>query len=108
MRRLVVVDTSLLLLLIVGLLDKELIARHKKLSGFDVNDFDCLTELIDCFDDLIYTPHLLTEVSNLAAFVAEPDRTRLRKRLRRLIGYANEEVLPSRLAVLRPDSFTLA
>ncbi|MCL0075050.1 hypothetical protein M1N53_02720 [Thermodesulfovibrionales bacterium] len=63
--RSVLLDTNLLLLLIVGLYNKDLIGKHKRTKTFDVKDFDLLVEHIDGYGILWVTSHCLAEVSNL-------------------------------------------
>lgn len=58
-------DTSLLLVLYVGLYDPEQIERFGRTKqSFTVRDFDFLLAFIDLFDLVATTPHILTEVSN--------------------------------------------
>jgi len=63
--RSVLIDSNLLILLIVGLYDKELIASHKRTRDFTPGDFDLLVEHIDGYEKLWITSHCLAEVSNL-------------------------------------------
>lgn len=63
--RSVLLDTNLLILLIVGLYNKNLIGNHKRTKGFIVEDFDLLVESIGGYEILWVTSHCLAEVSNL-------------------------------------------
>ena len=56
----------MLLLLIVGTLDRRLVATFKRLNLFAKEDFDLLVAIVAKFRQLFVTPHILTEVSNLA------------------------------------------
>lgn len=60
----VLIDTNLLMLLVVGLYQKDYISRHKRTDKFTEDDFDVLSVLLDDHE-LIVTPNILTEVSNL-------------------------------------------
>lgn len=61
----VLIDTNLLLLLLIGGLDKKLITTFKRLNAYQISDYELLTRLIDGFSKIITTPHILTEVCNL-------------------------------------------
>lgn len=61
----VLIDTNLLLLLLIGGLDRKLITTFKRLNAYEVSDYDLLIRLIDGFSKIITTPHILTEVCNL-------------------------------------------
>jgi len=63
--RSVLLDTNLLVLLIIGLYDKNLIRNHKRTKNFITEDFDLLVKSIDGYEILWITSHCLAEVSNL-------------------------------------------
>jgi hypothetical protein len=62
----VILDSNLLLLRWCGLIDVSLLKTFKRLQGFDLNDIQVLGEVLSALGDLKTTPHVLTEVSNLA------------------------------------------
>lgn len=62
----VLVDTHLLLLYFVGSFRRGQITQFKRTNNFSVEDFDLLDHLIGQFTQVLTTPHILTEVSNLA------------------------------------------
>ncbi len=93
-----VLDTSLLVLFIVGSTRRDLIGRHKRLKEFTVEDYDLLRNLIVAAQQVIVTPNTLTETSNLIAQIEEPARTQIREMLRQVIGVTEEEYVPSRVA----------
>ena len=65
-RRGVLVDTNLLLLLYIGGYDRRQVELFKRTADRFVSvDFDTLTSVLDQFDTVVTTPHILTEVSNL-------------------------------------------
>jgi hypothetical protein len=49
MKGAVVIDTSLMVLLIVGSASRDYIARHKRFCGYTVDDFDVLGLLLSEF-----------------------------------------------------------
>lgn len=63
--RSVLIDTNILLLLIVGMYDKQLIEQHKRTNTFVIEDYDLLTEYIGQYQTWWVTSHSLAEVSNL-------------------------------------------
>jgi hypothetical protein len=65
LKRAVLLDTNLLLLAAVGSFDKTLIGR-KRLDEYSSGDFDLLIRLIERYPNTLTTPHLLTELNNLA------------------------------------------
>ncbi|SNQ59842.1 PIN domain-containing protein [Candidatus Methanoperedens nitratireducens] len=61
----IVIDTSPLLLLLMGLYDKNAINNFKRLSEYDSNDYDLLYQFV-AKRKIIVTPQVLSEVSNFA------------------------------------------
>ena len=59
-------DSNLLLLLVIGTYDLRLVDTFKRVSNYSASDFAILARLISGFRNLLATPHVLTEVSNLA------------------------------------------
>jgi len=60
------IDTNLLLLYLVGRTNKDRISTFKRTQQYTIEDFDLLEILVSRFAILVTTPHLLTELSNLA------------------------------------------
>lgn len=61
----VLVDTNLLLVLLVGLLDRSLLTSFKRTRQYTVDDFEILSRFVAQYHDTVVTPHTLTETSNL-------------------------------------------
>lgn len=61
----IIPDTSPLLLILMGLYDKEGIESFKRLSNYDIEDFELLLQFIGK-KKIVVTPHILSEVSNFA------------------------------------------
>ena len=59
------IDTNVLLLHVVGSHDRTLIERLKRTATFTQADFDLLQEELHRYSDLVVTPSILTELSNL-------------------------------------------
>jgi len=63
----VVIDTNLLLLLLVGIYDKNLINDFKRTQKYDIDDFERLILIVSYCENRIYTtPNILTEITNLS------------------------------------------
>jgi hypothetical protein len=61
-----ILDSNLLLLQWCATFDKELVRTFKRLNSFQIEDIDLLFETLKVFSAVRTTPHVLTEVSNLA------------------------------------------
>ncbi len=107
-RGLVVVDTNLLVLLVVGSASRSYISKHKRLKGdYTAGDFDLLVLLISEFSDLVLMPHVLTEVSNIARQIDPPARIEIQAAFRTLIMTCTELSIPSAHGVQRAEFMTL-
>jgi len=71
----VLVDTNLLILLLVGLVNKRRILEFKRTQNFTIEDFDTLSRLISWFGKLVTTPHVLSQVSDLTHLPGKDLRT---------------------------------
>ena len=94
-----VLDASLLVLFVVGTTSRGLIGRHKRLKAFTVEDFDLLCRLIAAARQVVVTPHILTETSNLLRQIDEPARSQILETFRHVVLTGDEEYLASRNAV---------
>lgn len=61
----ILLDTNLLVVLLAGSLGMHLFKRFDRVSSYSFDDYDLLLRLLREFRELITTPHILTEVSNL-------------------------------------------
>jgi len=98
MRRDLVIDANLLLLFVVGFVNRELISRHKRLKAFSTDDFDLLCEVLSSSQNVVVTPNTLTETSNLLGQIDEPAHSQLFNGFRSLIGSSQEEHVSSQVA----------
>ena len=88
------VDANLLVLLVVGSLDRDLIGKHRRLREYSAEDYEILIDLLRPVRVLV-TPNTLTETSNLLAQHAEPERSRFFRRLQFIIRESKEVVVAS-------------
>ncbi len=89
------IDSSLLVLLIVGRVRQDLISKHRRLREFSVEDYQCLIDTIDQVAQVFVTPNTLTETSNLLAHHKEPERSRFFDMLENLIEKTKEVMVAS-------------
>ncbi|MFN3326862.1 MAG: hypothetical protein ACK5AZ_25495 [Bryobacteraceae bacterium] len=61
----VLVDTNLLVLLVVGSVDRERVSRFKRTSDYSSADWDLLTGILEQISQRYTVPHVLAEVSAL-------------------------------------------
>jgi hypothetical protein len=59
-------DSNLLLLLLIGAVERGLVIRFKRTRVFLQEDYDLLCDVVAQFTRVVTTPHVLAEVSNLA------------------------------------------
>ena len=103
--RALLVDTNLLLVLLVGSVDRAHVARFTRTRQYDEQDFDYLLALIAGYQERVVTPHILTELSNLAGHLEGSYRDEARLALRRLTLGAREHCDPS-VDVVSSDLFS--
>ena len=96
--RRIFVDTNLLVLLVVGKTNKNLIGKHRRLQEFQEEDYDTLVGILNQMNKILVTPNTLTEASNLLAQHGEPQRSRFFEALRILIEENEEIVVTSKIA----------
>lgn len=99
---LLLIDTNLLLLLLVGTVDVEQVERFKRTRAYSRGDYALLADFVG-ERTLAATPNVLTEVSNLLGQLAEPLRTRAMLALASLVCRIDEKLLPSRDVVQDPS-----
>lgn len=87
-RKSLLIDSNLLLLLFVGLHDRSRIEKYKRTAQFSVEDFKLLLAFIGRFREIVTTPSILTEVSNLLGQL--PD----------MLGYSHLEHFAGRIRIL--------
>lgn len=61
----ILIDTNSLVVLLVGLMDTNLISKHKRTSIYEEQDFVDLISIIGQLDRLIVLPNVWTETDNL-------------------------------------------
>ena len=100
--RSVVLDTNLLVLLVVGTLDRRLIATHKRTQKFTPEDFDMLASFLNGYPRIVVTPNVVTETSNLLQQTNEATGRRLLGLLKSMLALFAERFVPSTDAANAP------
>lgn len=101
------IDANLLVLLVVGLTDRSLVAKHRRLSTFTSGDYDRLITFVDQAKRIHVTPNTLTEASNLIGHHGDPERSQCYDTLGRLIENSNETFVKSATATRNKDFWRL-
>ncbi len=96
------VDANLLLLCLIGRMNRNRIPAFERTSSYSVDDYKILEILIAQFKKIVTTPHILTEVSNLAGKLAWPELRKLRELLRDWIATTLEIFEPSSEVITDP------
>ncbi|MDR3495641.1 MAG: hypothetical protein P4L82_13675 [Ancalomicrobiaceae bacterium] len=90
------IDTNILLLVLIGSISPDEIRKHKRLGQFDVPHYEHVVEYMGLFDDIIVTPHILTETSNILRTPHSSARdARLPATFRRKLDEIGEILTPS-------------
>lgn len=87
------IDTNLLVLLVVGSVDRKAVAKHRRTQTFTAEDYDRLLDAIAEMGRRVFvTPNTLTETSNL---LKQSRDARFHARLQFLIEQSEEVVVAS-------------
>ena len=95
MRGGVFLDSNLLLLLVIGTMDRGLIRKFKRTQGFALTQFDSLVDLISRSGQVYTTPHALTEVSSLANALHESQKQDFSSTFAAIIAALSEHFTPA-------------
>jgi len=99
-QRRLLLDTNVLLLLIVGRIDPRHVARFRRTRDrFEGSDYHRLSRFIASDRQVVTTPHILTETSNLLGALNGSYLEQARGLLSQIIGVAVAEMRPSQYLV---------
>jgi hypothetical protein len=101
-RKAVLIDTQLLVLLIVGLTNPAFIRRHKRVAPYNERHFSLLKGMLAQASKLVCTAHVLTETSNLLRQIADPMRSQIMATFKGFIEAAEEQNVRGALAAAQP------
>jgi hypothetical protein len=97
----VLVDTNLLVLYLVGSVNRRRVTDFKRTAAFSIEDFDLLGRLIAWFGKLMVTPHVLSQVSDLTKLQGK-ELAQLRSLFKELVETMEETFDESRILVTHP------
>ena len=89
------IDSNLLLLLFVGQYDPTRIQKFKRTDQFTIGDYELLADYIEQFKEVVTTPSILTEVSNLLGQLPENLRYYFWQHFARGLKNLHEHYTPS-------------
>lgn len=98
-----ILDTQLLVLLVVGLTSTRIIRKHKSLTAYTEADFDLLRDMIGNDDQLIILPNIASETSSLLRQHRDPEKTSIMSTFRNLIERCSETYVESAVAASQPE-----
>lgn len=91
----ILIDSNILLLLVVGAYKQSLIGTDR-LANFSVRDYELLLRMLSRFKPIVTTPHILTEVNNLAfSMVKGRYRDGVQTAFLGVIQWLHEERMPA-------------
>jgi hypothetical protein len=97
------IDANLAVLLVVGASNRADIGKHRRVREFLPEDFDRVVAYAADFREVVFTPNVLTETSNLMRQGPEWDHITLAAAFKSLTDRATEIYVGSRKATLRPE-----
>lgn len=101
----ILIDANLLLLYLVGSYDISLVGdgKYNRLQKYTIKDYELLLRLKGVFATAVTTPHVLTEVSNLANDLPSSTRSRCLREFVSTFEPITELHTPSMEAARRQD-----
>lgn len=97
------IDANLLVLLIVGSVDRRQVGKHRRTRHFTLEDYDLLSRTIRVLKRVLVTPNTLTEASNL---LESRDDRRFLDRLRFVVEHSDsDEVVVASIEAVRNRAF---
>lgn len=103
----VLVDTNLLIGYLVGSLGEHHLKNCRATKSFTIEDFTVLAQFLSRFTKLVTTPHILTEVSNLAGRLPEKLHQEFRSAFKVAIDKLLERSEPSKTIATSSDFIRL-
>jgi hypothetical protein len=94
-------DTNVLVLFVVGTVNRHRIETFKRTRQYRIQDFDLLSRVLVQWKHHCTVPHVLAEVSNLTD-LGEAEGFHARRVLKEMISVLTEVAVPSAEAVLDP------
>lgn len=106
MKRALLLDANLTIVLLLGTVDRRLVGTHKRAQSYDETDFDLIRNEVDDAKQIFYCPNTMTEVANLLLANRNgksPPDSRLVDAFREFMTRAVEQVVASSDAARRSE-----
>jgi hypothetical protein len=103
MSTVLVLDTNLIVLLVVGLADEQAVPKHKRTRAYSVNDFRLLLKIISTYQEVRVIPNALSEASNLLDFDGDGLPAKIFARFSQFVSVTEECYVPSIDALRRNE-----
>ncbi len=71
----ILIDTNILLLFFVGVVNRERISRFNRTERFSPEDFDLLVSILEHFQKIVTTPNVITELNSFINQLGDPERS---------------------------------
>lgn len=101
----VILDANVLLLYWCASFDSDLVRTFKRLNSFSSEDIELLHQTLKVFSTISTTPHVLTEVSNLANALPQWRKEDWASHFASQVGIVDEKWLPAQSIVRSPAIF---
>lgn len=102
-RQALVLDTEILVVVIVGSIDKTLLGKTPHLKAYAPDDYELLDGFLEKFKIIAVTPHVLTEVSHFISKLEGNHRKEARRRLAALSTLLRERPVSTKHASQREE-----
>lgn len=102
--RLILVDTNLLLLLVIGSASLQLVSRNPHTKNFALSDFEILEQIVSDYSRIVVVPGILAELSNLAPKnINAPVLSTVMAKFKAMVNACLEIPISSQTAAARPE-----
>lgn len=101
------IDANLLTLLVVGGVSRDEIARNKRTQQYDIEALDLLLHVLDDYDEILATPNVFTEASNLINSLTGSHLQAARIIIGETVSVWTEQYVASNQAVMLPEYLRL-
>lgn len=95
----ILVDSNLLLLFLIGAVNRDLIQKFKRTKHYLPEDYDTLVKYLSQFSKRVTTPNVLTEVSNLGNSLPDNWKASFQSVLQHAVQILDETYMPSNSVV---------
>jgi hypothetical protein len=101
-----ILDTNLFILFVVGQASFKYISNHKRLNAYTISDYHLLISILSQ-SNILTTPNILTESSNLLKQIGEPARSTIFWKFSEIVDQIEEAYIESRVGVRQAEFMRL-